>query len=366
LWKRFVDYVASLPCYFKVKRLQNERDAFRAEALALDAGNSQLAKDLEALRSKLEVLEDDRNFLVRQMKKGHSKPARSPRPEQDSGQPGSPQKQHRGTPELLKTLNTPVSQHLPPIGGAAGKTKAGVLASSEEQQGQDRALSKGLRRELQGLKAALGIERRQLETMSREVGLVQGRRESNWLEALLLDCVRVVGGEVAQRRAAAEAGQGHSRRTMGGGGGGGGCGEATGASLSSLMSDGNELAGGGGGGGGSVQQQPSLVSDPWGETPLKLELFTAADRCSVLQTLISDPRVQRGLAKRRQDMEQQAIEERHNQRSREGQHQQGQGRGEGQPQSINRPGGNRGGNGGYGWDKQGDTPTRVSWIRGGE
>jgi len=327
----------------KVRRLQHERDTFRAQALALDAGNSQLSKDLETIRSKLEVLEDDRNFLVRQMK-GHRKMQRSPRPENDATRPGSPKKQEQARHELLKTLGREAEetkqrqqQQLPPIGKSA-QTEELAMENFEQRE---RASAKGIRRKLQGVKAALGIERRQLETMSREVGLVQARRESNWLEALLLDCVRTVGAEVAERRAAAEGGQKQTRLAA----------EEIGAATL-VISDDNQL------GAGAVE---SLAADAWGEAPLRLEIFTAVDRCSVLRQLVADPRVQSGLMKRRQETEQQTtyqLPSRGGSRDREE-------RREGRPPST---GGDHGADGNaitggsLGWDKRGIKPTRVSWI----
>jgi len=91
---------------------------------------------------------------------------------------------------------------------------------------------------------------------------VQRRREGNWLEALLLECVKGAGDVVAHRRGTAEA----------------------------------RAAGSAGGEGGRA-----LAVDVWGEAPLRLETFTAADRTSALRRLLADPRVSSAVGRKQAD-----------------------------------------------------------------
>jgi chromosome segregation ATPase len=52
----------------KVHKLEEERSWYRKEALRLDAFTTSMKKDLKAMREKLEGIEDDRNWLERQLK----------------------------------------------------------------------------------------------------------------------------------------------------------------------------------------------------------------------------------------------------------------------------------------------------------
>ena len=52
----------------KVHKLEEERSWYRKEALRLDAFTTSMKADLKAMREKLEAIEDDRNWLERQLK----------------------------------------------------------------------------------------------------------------------------------------------------------------------------------------------------------------------------------------------------------------------------------------------------------
>ncbi|CAM9191863.1 unnamed protein product [Sphacelaria rigidula] len=52
----------------KVQKLEDECDWYRKEALRLDSFNTAMKKDLKYMKGKLEILEDDRNWLARQLK----------------------------------------------------------------------------------------------------------------------------------------------------------------------------------------------------------------------------------------------------------------------------------------------------------
>jgi hypothetical protein len=121
-----------------------------------------------------------------------------------------------------------------------------------------------LRSEQKQLERAGRSERKALEAATREVQRVQRRREGNWLEALLLECVKGAGDVVAHRRGTAEAR---------GGAGSAGC-----------------------------EGGRALAVDVWGEAPLRLETFTAADRTSALRRLLADPRVSSAVGRKQADL----------------------------------------------------------------
>jgi hypothetical protein len=52
----------------KVKKIEEERDWYRKEALRLDAFTTSVTKDLKYMREKLESIEEDRNWLEKQLK----------------------------------------------------------------------------------------------------------------------------------------------------------------------------------------------------------------------------------------------------------------------------------------------------------
>merc|ERR1719230_1629472 len=52
----------------KVHKLEGERSWYRKEALRLDSFTSAMKKDLKYMKEKLESIEDDRNWLERQLK----------------------------------------------------------------------------------------------------------------------------------------------------------------------------------------------------------------------------------------------------------------------------------------------------------
>lgn len=62
-----------------------------------------------------------------------------------------------------------------------------------------------LRREHRGLQRSLSTERKAIETLSRQVTVLQNRRQSNWLEIHFLECIRKVLSGIDARRREAEA-----------------------------------------------------------------------------------------------------------------------------------------------------------------
>ena len=52
----------------KIKKIEEERDWYRKEALRLDAFTTAMTKDLKYMKDKLEAIEEDRTWLERQLK----------------------------------------------------------------------------------------------------------------------------------------------------------------------------------------------------------------------------------------------------------------------------------------------------------
>ncbi|KAG7383999.1 hypothetical protein PHYBOEH_009672 [Phytophthora boehmeriae] len=52
----------------KIKKIEDERDWYRKEALRLDAFTTTMTKDLKYMRENLEAIEEDRNWLEKQLK----------------------------------------------------------------------------------------------------------------------------------------------------------------------------------------------------------------------------------------------------------------------------------------------------------
>jgi len=297
----------------KVKRLSRERDDYRAQALALDAGNANLSASLEATRAKLEVLEDDRNFVVRALRKAAAAsrklaPSEKPANGRDGNEGGlyalsveDGSVESMDTSELLQNLQAATEDKeplfLPSIGNRSSGERSPRVASTNPNGGDEEvdeaAIVEALRNELKHLKKSGRNEQKALEKATREVQALQKRRENNWLEALLVACVKDAGDKVLRRRAEAET------RAAG----------SAGASKSALMlaMQANAAAAGGGGGspGGdnaSESGADGLALDAWGEAPLRLETLTAADRTSALRTFLADPRVVTALNRKQADL----------------------------------------------------------------
>ena len=342
----------------KVRQLQGDRDRFRSDALVLDAQTLAMKKQLVEMKTNLEVLEDDRNFLVRQLRRakqnndavraeltgesggwGNEGGAATPDEQAqrrncaDSGSEGDDLKSasSMSTTELLDNLKASINrteEHLPQLvarngcgssGGGGGElpfdstawasalepfgglmtiadrgTKGGSAVDGCSSGGYENRVVNGLRRELRGVSAAVSVERKQKETLSRAVAELAQRRETHWLEALLLDCVRQVLGEIEFRRRPSGGIGGDSKRKAGAGGGGlGGDSSFEGSATEARRAHQQPSAGT-----ASQVGVGSLSLDRWGEAPLHLDWFTAPDRVSALNLLQQDRRVRVALSAR--------------------------------------------------------------------
>jgi hypothetical protein len=215
------------------------------------------------------VLEDDRNFLVRQLKASQEKAEQArieaskvkPEVNKSGSTPGSVK--GLNTVELLKSLRKTINESndhpqgnktsgsLPPIGGESPRVN--LLPPGEDMGLSNKSMSK--KKEVESVQKAIASDRKQLELMAREVqiyiyihlimhtedlkkecdlnllyfpfffflcvfiylmckytficvlvtlleqvALVQRRRQANWLEALLVDCIHRVGDQINDRR----------------------------------------------------------------------------------------------------------------------------------------------------------------------
>lgn len=262
----------------RVKQLQMDRDRFRREALRLDGETVTMKKMLNDMKNKLEVLEDDRNFLVKQLKasKQENEVLRNDLTCQQDPSPNLDNETQKtessmSTAELLAGLQASLDRGngLPQLVTRQSDPKALSKVLEPFGKGSSAKAVALLRQEYRGLQRSLSAERKAIEGLSRQVTVLQNRRQSNWLEVHFLECIRKVLSGIDARRREAEASMMKTRS----------------GALSDVPTD----------------ESPAqmLARDAWGETPLRLDSFTASDRCSVIRCFLADDRVQKALSNRR-------------------------------------------------------------------
>jgi len=227
----------------KIQKLEEECDWYRKEALRLDECNTAFKKDLMYMKEKLETLEDDRNFLARQLKasKKHNKLLRaeldltkneqsdiiptggenSPYSAERSGSGGGvmlpDMRFSRSAPTALQTQNgvlnkvrrdhgytsarpTTVPQNSgtqkyssksAPFIGGTGKSE-----DMYDNQEETEDIS-ALKREIQYLKKQLAHERQQL---ARIRGSTMQQIEYNTLQDFLISCIKETQKEANRRK----------------------------------------------------------------------------------------------------------------------------------------------------------------------
>ncbi|KAF1792996.1 hypothetical protein GQ600_26268 [Phytophthora cactorum] len=135
----------------KIKKIEDERDWYRKEALRLDAFTTTMTKDLKYMKENLESIEEDRNWLEKQLK-ACKKQNKLLRAELDVRlaclvtipvriRPGFSQRSHRGSQDLLTAA--PVGAHgLPQL-------NLDVSSASQEREEKFKKQIRSLKRELQ-------------------------------------------------------------------------------------------------------------------------------------------------------------------------------------------------------------------------
>ena len=264
----------------KVRQLQEDRDHFRGDALLLDSKTVAMKKQLIYIKSKLEAIEDDRNFLVRQLRGAKEKNdlVRAELTSEDGWDSGGTAQMNdrqvdisemrsassMSTAELLDTLRASICRtedQLPQIferidsrnAASLDSRFASFVSSSASAPVLNKKKKCGLKRELRAIHTATVLERREQDVLTRNVIQLMQRQKKHWLEALFVECVSNVCKGIEKRR-----------RT---------------AKVVHMKKEG--------------PTQPTID-----DISLRLDWFTAQDRVACLRIVLSDIRVQAALETR--------------------------------------------------------------------
>ncbi|ETK82809.1 hypothetical protein F441_12139 [Phytophthora nicotianae CJ01A1] len=186
----------------KIKKIEDERDWYRKEALRLDAFTTTMTKDLKYMKENLESIEEDRNWLEKQLKAckkqnkllraeldvrlavpGNNSASDSTRVFPSFDRSGSKILKHRGSQELLTTAHG-----LPQL-------NLDVTSTSHEREEKLKKQIRTLKRELQHKSNELVAIKRQQRLLKRDESTGQ-----SLLEQFFLQCVSSVKEEVSRRR----------------------------------------------------------------------------------------------------------------------------------------------------------------------
>ncbi|GMF65666.1 unnamed protein product [Phytophthora lilii] len=201
----------------KIKKIEDERDWYRKEALRLDAFTTTMTKDLKYMKENLEAIEEDRNWLEKQLKacKKQNKLLRAEldvrlaapgnNSGSDSGGMFPPFEPHsRSASKILKhrlSQDTPTavvpavgSHGLPQLNFDVTSTGQSVMLAEEREEKLKKQI-RSLKRELQQKANELTSIKRQQRLLRRDGGTGQ-----SLLEKFFLKCVDSVKEEVSRRR----------------------------------------------------------------------------------------------------------------------------------------------------------------------
>lgn len=208
----------------KIKKLEDERDWYRKEALRLDAFTTSMSKDLKAMKDKLEAIEEDRDWLEKQLKacKKQNKLLRaeldlrnsstgansrfgtdnSSLPPFDAGIT-KPQRQisvskASPSPHQQRSTDNALGEGTAAEDGLPHLNLDGLMQSPtivEEREEKLKKKIRQLKRDLQQRSQELAIYKQQQRYYGREEGC-----ERSHLESLFIQCVESVKEEVSRRR----------------------------------------------------------------------------------------------------------------------------------------------------------------------
>ncbi|KAH7467094.1 uncharacterized protein KRP23_11418 [Phytophthora ramorum] len=201
----------------KIKKIEDERDWYRKEALRLDAFTTTMTKDLKYMKENLEAIEEDRNWLEKQLKacKKQNKLLRAEldvRLSVSGNNSGSDSagvfppfdSQSRSGSKLLKQRGSQdPSMAVVPVMGGHGLPQLNLDVTStgqsamlaEEREEKLKKQIRSLKRELQHKSNELISVKRQQRLLRRDGGAAQ-----SLLEKFFLQCVDSVKEEVGRRR----------------------------------------------------------------------------------------------------------------------------------------------------------------------
>lgn len=201
----------------KIKKIEDERDWYRKEALRLDAFTTTMTKDLKYMKENLEAIEEDRNWLEKQLKacKKQNKLLRAEldvrlavsgnNSGSDSGgvfpsfdsqsRSGSKIQKQRGSQDLPIAGVPAVGAHGLPQLNLDGTTtgQSAMLAEEREEK---------LKKQIRSLKRDLQHKSNELSSIKRQQRLLRhdGGTGHSPLEKFFLQCVDSVKEEVGRRR----------------------------------------------------------------------------------------------------------------------------------------------------------------------
>ncbi|KAJ8566438.1 hypothetical protein ON010_g6687 [Phytophthora cinnamomi] len=199
----------------KIKKIEDERDWYRKEALRLDAFTTTMTKDLKYMKENLEAIEEDRNWLEKQLKacKKQNKLLRAELdvrlsvPGNNSGsdsggvfppfdtqsRSGAKTLKQRGSQDIA-TAPAVGAHGLPHLNLDVASTGQSAMLAEEREEKLKRQI-RVLKRELQHKSNELTVFKRQQRLLRRD-----GSTGQSLLERFFLQCVDSVKEEVGRRR----------------------------------------------------------------------------------------------------------------------------------------------------------------------
>jgi hypothetical protein len=189
----------------KIVALQKERDWYRSEALRLDTFATNIKKDLKFMRERLSTIDEDRNWLERQLKasKKQNKLLRAELEIRLSATPATTATSHTSHTEGSGFLPPPRSQTATPGAGATRKapprSKSTIPGGTRRSTGSSQATKEVglLRDEVERLSMKLKNSQKQLTRARAEN--VERTRQRSAMEDLFLRCVDTVKSQIQRR-----------------------------------------------------------------------------------------------------------------------------------------------------------------------
>ncbi|GLE05823.1 hypothetical protein PINS_up015004 [Pythium insidiosum] len=187
----------------KIKKIEEERDWYRKEALRLDAFTTSMTKDLKYMREKLESIEEDRGWLEKQLK-ACKKQNKLLRAELDV-------RVTSGTTQAFDTPSLPAFD--------SPKAGSGMLRKLSKRDGSDdngtclpqlnadpatptlaEEREEKFRKQIRQLKKEINQKNQELHALRRQRVVNRDDDERTHLENFFLQCIESVKDEVLRRR----------------------------------------------------------------------------------------------------------------------------------------------------------------------
>lgn len=214
----------------KIKKIEEERDWYRKEALRLDAFTTAMTKDLKDMKEKLEAIEEDRNWLEKQLKacKKQNKLLRAeldvrlaspayaiggvdssvlPSFDGPGGKSSSAMSRKQAKRNSESSTAGGFTSYAGGSGGASGLPYLSLEASTAPLTSTQLEREEKLKRQLRALKRELQQKNHELAAGQRQRRhLGKGDEQRSQLENFFIQCVESVKDEVAKRRHSGDVG----------------------------------------------------------------------------------------------------------------------------------------------------------------